>query len=169
MITSNQILQISEDYIDSVVSDYSSLPTDIYCNPGSTDMKELYQKSSRHEVRFIADGKTSKVYVWNADTALHQTVAKKLGLLSKLGYDKPWTDSSVDILIGSGLVSGGSITMSSSNLLDPIIAIAAKGQEYKNYENVKYMKRLISKNWSWLRKYINYSAYFDRIKHSLEN
>lgn len=169
MITSKQIIKISEDWLKSVVSDYSSLPTDIYCNPGSSDIKELYQKSSKHEVRFLVDGKTKNVYVWNAETALHQTVAKKLGLLDRLGYDKSWTESNTDVLIGNGLVSNGSITMSSSNLLDPIIAIASKGQEYKNYENVKYMKRLISNNWSWLSKYIKYSAYFDRIKHSLGN
>jgi hypothetical protein len=168
MITSKQITQISEEWLASVVSDYSSLPTDIYKNPGSSDIKELYKKSSRHEVRFIADSKTNIVYVWNADTALHQTVAKKLGLLDRLSYDKPWAKSNADILIGNEIIDNGLITMSDSNELGPIISVASR-QDYKNSESVKYMKRLVSKNWSWLSKYINYSSYFNRIKISLGN
>lgn len=80
LITSNQIIKLSEEWLMSIPSPFKSeFPIDIYVNPSSSDLIEL-KKSTTYYVRFIADSRNKKLYVWNGETLLHAQVARHLNL-----------------------------------------------------------------------------------------
>lgn len=59
---------------------------EIFVNPSRKEMNEaLKQGSTGKTVRFIADGKTKKLYVWSIDV-LHALAWKELGFTTGGGY-----------------------------------------------------------------------------------
>jgi len=74
MITSNQINKVLEDWDRSVKN--GSLSAEVYTNPTSSDLGELNASidkslNPKKEVRFIADSKAQKVYVWDSSLLTH--------------------------------------------------------------------------------------------------
>lgn len=104
MITSRQILKISEQWIPA-----HGVRTDVFENPDSSDIRDLYKsiKESDKFVRFYADAKTQKVYVWNGHEAIHAEVMKGLGFSGSYqqALDTPY------LLIGYGKIQGGRIAL----------------------------------------------------------
>jgi hypothetical protein len=104
MITSNQIITLSEEWVKSVITPGDE-KCDVYENPGSTDIKELYQLGN-NLIRYVADAKSQRVYVWSAMLALHDTVRVSLGL----GHSGPNAYKDTPYVIeGFGQISGSKI------------------------------------------------------------
>ena len=94
MISSKQILSILESYLSTRQVRGKSII--IYKNPTSSDYQEMYRDSKKDnmmsnglllqtrqpfkEIRFILDGVTKIVYVWDAYLAIHEDVAKLLNI-----------------------------------------------------------------------------------------
>lgn len=132
MITSKQIINISEKWLKSLNRDYNNASFDIYINPGSSDYSEIYKNSKRSRVRFIADNNKKEVYVWDAFLAIHPDVAKKLGITPNLYYC-----SDPNIITGEANVSGGTAKALTVYPTNP-----------------KIIKDVSKINWSWLSPYI---------------
>lgn len=81
MITSKQILKISEDYYTA--KNIAGSYTIVYMNPNATDKKELYSAlnnmNAAKRIRAIADTSKQKVYVWDAYNAHHAHMRPVLG------------------------------------------------------------------------------------------
>ena len=108
MIKSNRIIEICEDWVKSVNGHGGR--TDVFVNPSSADYLEIYKGSKYQIIKFIADNKNKKVYVWNADTGIHRDVLSELGLMSQLQKYNP------DILVGDGVLSNGKARVRNSGI-----------------------------------------------------
>ena len=103
MITSKRIINISEEWIKSVTT-YGDKKCEVYENPGSNDVKELYQLGKL--VRYIANAKSQTVFVWSAEFAIHNTIRQSLNL-GKSGPDSYKT--SPFVIEDFGQISGNRI------------------------------------------------------------
>ena len=80
MITSKQILKICELWDKSGTA--FGKQYDIFRNPTSSDIAKLKKASPTGEFRYIADAESPKVYVWDANAALHGLVQTVINLYS---------------------------------------------------------------------------------------
>ena len=101
MITSKHILEISEKWSKTVKVWNARVP--VYENPGSSDYLELHKDAKKDKrtlgyMRFVANSKDQKVYIWDDYLATHADVIKTLGISSK----NPW------VLTGYIEIKGGS-------------------------------------------------------------
>ena len=135
MITSKQIISISEDYLDSVNSGGRNIQ--IFVNPTPDDYKELNAK----KVRFIADAKNKKIYVWNAYFAIHNAIAYKIGLEPRM---------EVDLFSGESDYYSNKLYMKESSRVRNYV----KNRNDSSKEQ-KYLTNFFSQNWSWLDKYVD--------------
>lgn len=126
----------------------------IFINPSSSDYVELNKNSRHHAVRFIADNKQKKAYVWDCD-ALHPEVRNIIQLTGNYAGS--------DILDGvAGLHNGKSI-LESSDYLDNL----SSNSQWKDNRN-KLLK-ILNTNWDWLDKYVLVTPYLQGIKYKLDN
>jgi hypothetical protein len=144
LITSRQIIQISEEWAKS--PKIFGKPVNIYVNPGSSDIKDMYKlmtNSSNKEIRFFADAKAQKVFVADAMLIQHQDIEKAMGYKPiDYGYDVPEY-----YIEGMGHIGGGRIILHANE--DETSVLDTQG---------KY-------NWSFLEKYISgITAYLEKIK-----
>lgn len=84
MITSQQILQICEEFAGSG-KDYRGHPINVYKNPTRSDyveMEKMARSQNRRliEVRFVADNRTKTVYVADSYNSLHEDIVEILNL-----------------------------------------------------------------------------------------
>lgn len=168
MITSKQILKVSEDWVDNIKGYDTQIP--LYVNPGSTDKKKMFQayKISDHFVRFIADGKQQKVYVWDGTQAIHYHAMRTLGLgdYSRV-YEYP------NILMGYAHLQNGNIIFDAKNK-EPVDHLIKSVQSLNSYLlwgfsdketkqrfgndiklNYNWISNFFRYNWSFLDKYIS--------------
>ena len=136
MITSKQILEEFYKTFD-VMGGYS----DIFVNPGSSDYAEIYKESKYHWIKFFADDKNKKVYVWNADRGIHREIVIKLNLAMM----------NDNILAGDAMLSNGKAIMKDSDMLTNLL----NGAKARNPVSKHSLKALLSINWSWVEKYIS--------------
>lgn len=156
MITSKQIINISEKWVQPVKSWHGR--SEVFLNPDSTDIKELYNTNNQHIVRFIADNKNKKVYAWDGTTTIHYEVANSIGLGSE--YNKLYNSN---LLCGTGVIKLGKIQMTDATELELDIYLSKDISSIKS-DTKKYLEDLVDNNWSWLTPYVNYFDYFKKIK-----
>jgi hypothetical protein len=169
VITSKQIINISEEWFKSITG-YGSVSIPMYVNPDSTDIKELYKsfKTSDRLVRFIADAKGPKVYVWDGTQAIHLQGLKTLGL----NYNDVF--SSPSMLMGYARIKSGKI-VHEPDARDPIEYISINVRSLNSYvmwypsDDIKtkqqfgkdisnsyfYVTQFFNYNWSFADKYIS--------------
>lgn len=135
MITSKQIIFLLESYYDSVNSGGRNIQ--IFVNPTPDDYKELNAK----KVRFIADAKNKKIYVWNAYFAIHNAIAYKIGLEPRM---------EVDLFSGESDYYSNKLYMKESSRVRNYV----KNRNDSSKEQ-KYLTNFFSQNWSWLDKYVD--------------
>ena len=78
MITAKRILKIYESWIKSVSVFGDTVH--IYENPDSSDLIKLNKESGLKKFRFISDDKEHKLYVWDAELAVHSDILGALHL-----------------------------------------------------------------------------------------
>jgi hypothetical protein len=138
LITSRHIVILLEDYLDSV--NYGGRNVQVFVNPTFDDYKELNAK----KVRFIADAKSKKIYVWNAYFAIHNAIAYKIGL-------EPRMD--VDLFSGESDYYNNKLYMKESSRLRGYVKNVKQGNA-RPLEH-QYLVNFFNQNWSWLDKYID--------------
>jgi hypothetical protein len=121
------------------------------------DLKEIisgdigFQHSLTNEIRFTANDKTKKVYMWNAYLETHWDVERKLNV-----------DHLKDDFILSGIAyyKKGNLVFFESDSLD--YQIGKEGLRPTN--NVL---KLLDRNWFWLKRYMDISLldkYREKVK-----
>lgn len=177
MITSKQINNLLEDWDRSIK--YGKLSIDIFTNPNSSDLKELYSRLSkdnpRKEIRFIANAKDKKVYVWDAALVHHDAVSQQLGFTSG-GPSRGLINHPSYALDGFGIISGGKILGEDNNgtisdlktsLQYNLIDKGKKSKlDYWSYEEWESrIKEVFNWNWSFIDSFVSgYNQYLNKIK-----
>jgi hypothetical protein len=168
MITSKQIITLSEEWETSFT--YGNHLIDIFVNPTSSDIKELFSKldvkiNPKKEIRFIANAKTKKVYIWDASLVHHAEVSHKLGFSHPGEYDGLITSEPPYIFDGFGYLSSGKIVGQNENgsISDIKIALNAKliSKGKKSKQNYWFIEEWISRfnaifywDWSFIDRYV---------------
>lgn len=101
MITSKQIINISEEWLKSVK--VGSGLVNVYEDPTSSDYAQIYKDSKRRLVRFIASNIDKKVYVWDGYLAIHNEIIGKIGLRNFSDFN----DS--NFITGEANIEGGAL------------------------------------------------------------
>lgn len=181
MITSKQIIQLSEDYDKLISIRGQKIP--LYSNPTSSDLLELNKsiKNSDKFIRFIADAKARKVYIWDGTLAIHSDVVTSLGL-GNIAYVR----EQPNFLLGyCSIVSGKLILMNQHDSVEKLSSIidALFGYYAWNFSKpeveIKFGKDIRKSkvwtiaffmyNWSFLSLYISgTSQYINKEKERFE-
>ena len=153
MITAKNILNTCEEWV-SLPKVRGSI-VNIYENPGSSDYKELNKNITRGVVRFIADAKSKKVFVWDAYLAIHVEVANKLNSEGKIS-GSTYRNS---LLLGEANLSGGGAKMTDSDVFGHVndlmkIVKAKKPLGYLKEYFDKY-EEIFKTDWSFVSRYVN--------------
>jgi hypothetical protein len=153
MITAKQILEEIIRYVTPPPNLFSNKGKAIvYSNPTSTDFKDLYKASNYKNARFIIDNNSKKAYVWDAELALHDYVARSLDILPLMD-----TLKFQGIIIGTGSMQSGKVIMTGSDCLDDMIRIFDKNDKL-------FLRNLVDVNWSWANNYVDITNYIHKIK-----
>lgn len=172
MIMSNQIIRLLEEWVMSVK--VGSRICNFYVNPNSSDLKELFQSvklsNSGYQVRYIADAKTQKVYVWDSYLLDHFKACQALHLGDFYKYCALPTTQ-----IGYAVVSSGKLSFYDSSPLDTMadsifmirelkyVRDELAFERFKNYE--RFLISFFNSNWGFLDRYIPGAArYFQQEK-----
>lgn len=163
MVTSKYILNIIEQW-DRLLKTGSSISTNIYSNPDKSDLKEInsnFQLSlnSQKEIRFIADARSQKVYVWDSSLAVHADVSKSLGFGRAGAMSEPYY-----VFDGFGnLFSGKIIGQPGHGTVREILALLKaltpkSNNRFTKLEAESFSKqleaRLVKTNWTFVEKYV---------------
>lgn len=148
MITSRQLLKITEKYLDSRKEGNTLIR--FYENPDSSDIQALYQeiKQPDKKVRYIVDGNQKKVYVWDAWLMIHADASSKFLGRSLIKYPYGFH--------GEAVVSGNKIIYKSGlEEIDYQMNGVKLGQYVKPYV-VSQMKEFFNNmSWDWVDMYIH--------------
>lgn len=104
-----------------------------WINPSIPEMEKALKESSGEELRFVADNKTKKLYVWNAYQAIHAEVAKVV-------FDKLYSDRNY------GRYLKGVIAKEGSDL------VARPEFTYGIELRKKFKYEPMLKKWKWITK-----------------
>lgn len=165
MITSREILSLCEKWHLLIPSPFKGENAiDIYSNPSTSDLVEL-RKQTIYDVRFIADGKSKTLYIWNGEAILHSQAAKHLGLSNRIAGIPD------NILLGTASISGGKLVARYSDNLYMMIKdlLAFKSEINKNSylrKRYDYLKNL-GKNFNWISRYMDLSEITNMIDRNL--
>lgn len=164
MITSKQIIKLTEKWLQSVPSPFKDSNVDIYSNPSISDLIEL-KRQTTYYVRFIADRKNKTLYVWNGDSILHSQVAVHLGLSSRINGIPD------GILLGTASIEGGKLVARYSDELYSMIKdlLAVKLEVHKSSylkKRYDYLKNL-DKDFKWVSRYLDLSEITNMISRNL--
>jgi len=154
MITSKQILSLTEDYFDT--KNVNGYPLLIYVNPTLKEVIDAstFSKKMLHynEIRFVADNKKQKVYVWDSGLCYHSKVR------ASLGYTEDF-QKTPHLLNGVAGVKGSSVIMSRmDNFTSLYNTAASSGSKTERKIAYNYMEKMLSETWSWLNRYIQCDA-----------
>ena len=153
MITAKQILEDIACYATSPPTLFKNKgKAPVYSNPTSTDFKDMYKVSQYKKARFIIDNNSKKVYVWDADLALHEYVAKQLGILTLMD-----TVKFQGVIIGFGNMQSGKVIMSGSDCLVVMLRLFDKNDKL-------FLRNLVNINWKWAYKYVDCNEYIHKIE-----
>lgn len=156
MITSNKIIFLLEKYLTSkrMSGDRELI---IYENPDTNELHDLIMLAKKSQkggsgpyLRFIADTKNKKVYVWDSYEAEHTIGRSTIGLPSIDPIKTPW------LLYG---------------LCEPYSGYKLKLIEWPSkppYSDTKFYTGLFNGDWNWLNRYIDTKEYFEYITKRIE-
>lgn len=160
MITSKQIITLSEEYVKTVKSYSNSFP--VFENPSAKEIAEACKQSKAQwgtsNIRFFADNNSKKVYIWDAYYSIHIGVARSLDFSDRCINHDP------TLFFGSAKVdSGRAIIEDSDEIRAEQVNLAGSHQDIRDKGGL-FFKRFFAINWSWVDRYISCSAYLNKIK-----
>lgn len=127
---------------------------EIFMNPNSKEIKEIKSASGLGTIRFFANMKEKKVYMWNGDNAIHQDVVDN-GLKPTQGFDYDGyalSGRNADIIFG-GTIENGRVESDSwdarptARYPRPDLAKRADKNTLPN------VKKMAKQDFSWLKKH----------------
>jgi len=137
---------LNEKYLERIKTRKGSV--EIFINPSR---KELIESNGKYGIRFIADNKTKKLYVWNAYDANHFDVWKQLK-----GKELPYID--VDMFHGLAETKGGKVILKETHQVRVWVFD-------KQDDKIKQLY----KNFQWMNKYIDISNLYKILELELTN
>jgi hypothetical protein len=151
MITSKQIIELVEIY--STGFKVRSTFVSVYENPTKSEIQEIISSTKKSQgesyllsslnlpVRFIADGRNQKIYMWDAYFSEHIKVLKLLGLpTSRTPY----------VMTGGCEITGSGLKIAWDN-------------RPEKKEDPDFCKKSSSYGWEWLGNYINIKGYLPKL------
>jgi hypothetical protein len=154
MIISKQIITLTEKYLTSkrVHTFNGDRELVLYVNPDTSERQDIILSAKKSQkggagpyVRFIADAKAKKVYVWDAYEGDHVTGRNLVGLPATNQSKTPW------LLYGTGEPAGGYKLK--------FVAWDSKPL----YSEYKFYFAFLDYDWSWLSPYIDTKEFFAEI------
>lgn len=148
MISSKFILQQLESF--SKTGRVFGRLVDVFENPTSSDLKELSKQAKDFqlnltEVRYIADARKQKVFVFNSELAIHADIRMILGYSTE-HYKTP------HLLNGEARFQRGKLSALSQRDL-----ISKSFWYFSNHPSQVdkfYLEESLNYDWSWLEKYV---------------
>lgn len=101
---------------------------DVFLNPSPSDVKDIKNAGSTY-VRFIADKRNQKLYIWGGSLAMHEDVGLSLGMRYVHGTD--------DYIPGEADIEGFTLKLNNDYDLDLFLKLSHEG-------------------WEWVKKYIRF-------------
>ena len=142
---------LNEKYFGRVDKKYGEGSFEVFVNPSTKELKEV---DNGDGVRFTADSKSKRVYVWDADKAIHNSVWDEESSISK-GRD--FNSASCDeVLHGTCELKGGKFHMDYSDEM-----------EYQESRKDFDVESLL-KTFNWVNKYIKIDGYLNSIRSNYE-
>jgi hypothetical protein len=147
LITSKQIIEINEKYLDSRKE--SGVLISIYENPTSSDIQSLYKsiKQPEKKVRYIIDGNQKRIYVWDAWLMIHADASSKFLGRSLIKYPYGFH--------GDAIISGNKLIYRSGlEEIDYQMNGVKLGQYVRSYV-ISQMREFFEKmDWTWVNSYM---------------
>lgn len=170
MITSKQIIQLSEDWFAS--SSSGNRQFDIYVNPSSSDYLEL-NKNKVKLVRFIVDYSSRKVYISDADNSLHREVLNKIGgSIASDMMNMNYNNFQIGKfhLTGVAEIQGNKSIMNRSDVIEYFWRMIDwnKPDSPKTQQGYKNIGQILSMDWSWVNQYVYVEKYMRVVKSDYE-
>jgi hypothetical protein len=151
-------------FLDFLNEDYCCLMgnVEIYVNPTSDDFKSnIKGRRSRlkidppggKEFRFVADCRTEKLFIWDSYMANHYEVIKYL--IQKRFISKEYITLrnyyyiSLDLISGLAELQGKKLIMFDSDEL------------YDNTDDMEVRDKLLTREWGWMKRYMNIDELID--------
>ena len=161
MITSKQIIEISEEY--NTRKNISGRDVVIYKNPTVSDLKEIQKLSvlqDMPEVRFVINRNDKGVYIWDSYLANHDQVYGVLHL------DWFHRDTDLNVLFGHAYIKGNRLVPSSSDLRGMFYYVISWIYSKNNVEqNSKRLETFFGYDWSFADRYIvGFNSYLKQVK-----
>jgi hypothetical protein len=133
-----QVLKMTEKFSFAFKNPQWDAYVEVFENPISKDFQQFNKQG---ELRFIANNRTKKMYVFGSDVAIHDQVMSKM----KFPYIP-------DILLGEASFRGGKWMMIDSDYT-----------KFKGGAN--YARSQQKMDWSWAEKYIsNINGFLSRVR-----
>lgn len=123
---------------------------EIFVNPSPKEIRDA--ADGKREIRFIADNKNHKLYVFNVNL-LHGIA---LGKIMRKDYGH-------HMIRGTAIIANGKWSMDSSDFIEGLMYLT-KG----NDEAADKLKEILSFDTKWADKYIQISDYMNRVRKKLE-
>ena len=112
-----------------------------------------------NEIRFLADAKKQKVFIWDSGLCYHSKVRLSLGYTDDF-QKTPY------LMNGVASVKGSSTIMSRiDNFTSIYNAAAYSGSKSEQKRAYTYLEKLLGQSWSWLNKYIQCNTCLNDMRH----
>lgn len=164
MITSSQIIRLSEEWFKSIYI-RGNVNVPIFKNPSSSDYLEL-KKSKVNEVRFVADNNSRNLYIGDAVTLIHDEIGQASGIDTRSNK----FDEKKLVLMGIAALRNGKFVMTESDdLFFSFDLLYRQGEkDWRGVDLKKKVLSLVNNDWSWCDKYVQVSSYMNLRKHEIE-
>ena len=135
------LLQLTEKW--AVGFKHHGIYIEIFEDPDRRELEELGRTSTHGEIRFAADSKTKKLYVWDADLAVHPAV------LEQLGFSRDEWRRGHRFLLGTASKRGGQWVFFESDRLNTWSEL---------------IPGTFKHDWGWVNRSINVTNYLSRLQ-----
>lgn len=124
---------------------------EVFVNPSHAEISRLINNSKFKEVRFSAWDHTEKVYIWDANLAIHHQIEGEIE-----GRDA-WSE--VDYLLsGNAKLKGNKLVATRSDQL----------QHYVDNPETNYLLAgVLDRNWNWVKRFIGVKGLLKQYKAKL--
>ena len=155
------IRKIQEEFLSGVKGRlHPKKYVEVFVNPTNYEMEEVAKDGPRQEIRFFADGRNKKVYIFSNEE-IHSTVLQGLGLA---GYDyKTAFTPKKQLLTGVAQKVNNKWTMTGSDAIGSLLYSASSKEGTENWER-DYLHMLFNTDWSWANKWIEVDEELNNFK-----
>ena len=161
MITSKQIIKLSEDYF--MTKNINGHELLIVKNPTIKEMLEASVFTKKvigyNEIRFVADSKKQVVYVWDSALSTHGPVRK-----SYLSYPEDYRSTPYLVNGVAKVISSSAIMDRMDNYIDTYYSATGDRLKSERKRSYDYLRNMLEQQWSWLNKYIKIDSVLSSIK-----